>query len=106
MRAREMPAISSTAERKAASLTCDGFVKPQIFRTNCRDAARISSSVTGGSKLNSVLMLLHMSRTCGYNETHEIIRDPSRCQGSCPARANAGGRTAINVIQLHFGRVQ
>jgi pantetheine-phosphate adenylyltransferase len=37
------------------------LVKPLIFLTNWIDAARISSSVTGGSKLNSGLMLLHMA---------------------------------------------
>jgi hypothetical protein len=30
------------------------------LRTNCSEAARISSSVTGGSKLNRSLMLRHM----------------------------------------------
>ena len=38
----------------------DGLVKPLSLRTNCRADARISSSVAGGSKLNSVLMFLHM----------------------------------------------
>src|SRR6185295_7927728 len=56
-----MAAISSTAVSNAASLTFDGLLKPLILRTNCSDAARISSSVTGGAKLNSGLMLLHMS---------------------------------------------
>ena len=32
----------------------DGLAKPLTFRTNCSDAARISSSVTGGSKLNAI----------------------------------------------------
>jgi hypothetical protein len=36
------------------------LLKPLIFLTNCSDAARISSSVAGGSKLNNVLMFLHM----------------------------------------------
>ena len=31
------------------------------WRTNCSDAARTSSSVAGGSKLNSVLILRHMA---------------------------------------------
>ena len=47
----ETPATSSTAARNAASFAFDGLVNPLIFLTNCRDAARISSSVTGGSKL-------------------------------------------------------
>src|SRR5713101_9586503 len=56
----ETAAISSTAARNAASLAFDGLLKPLTFRTNCSEAARISSSVTGGSKLKRVLMFLHM----------------------------------------------
>src|ERR1700721_2829628 len=55
----EIFAISSTAPSNAASFACDGLLKPVIFRTNCSDAARTSSGVTGGSKLNSVLIFLH-----------------------------------------------
>ena len=44
----------------AGSLVLDGAVNPLSLRTNCNDAARISSSVAGGWKLNSVLMLRHM----------------------------------------------
>jgi hypothetical protein len=51
-----MAAISSTAVENAASLICDGFVKPLILRTNCSEAAWISSSVAAGSKLKRVLM--------------------------------------------------
>jgi hypothetical protein len=32
------------------------------LRTNCTDAARISSSVAGGSKLNNVRMFRHMDQ--------------------------------------------
>jgi len=56
----EIAAISSTAARKAASLAFDGLLKPLTFLTNCNETARISSSVTGGWKLKSVLMLLHI----------------------------------------------
>jgi hypothetical protein len=35
-------------------------LKPLSLRTNCKEAARISASVAGGSKLNKVRMLLHM----------------------------------------------
>jgi len=56
----EVLATSSTAERKAASFAFDGLLKPLTFLTNCKAAARTSSSVTGGSKLNRVLMFLHM----------------------------------------------
>ena len=57
----EILATSSTAPKNAASFTFDGVLKPLIFLTNCSEAARISDSVTGGSKLNRVLMFLHMS---------------------------------------------
>jgi hypothetical protein len=52
-------AISSTAARNATSLAFDGLLKPLTFRTNCNEAARVSSAVTGGSKLKRVLMFLH-----------------------------------------------
>src|SRR6201995_2510810 len=52
---------SSTARLNAASLACDGLPKPESLRTNCSAEARISSSVAGGSKLNSVLMFRHMT---------------------------------------------
>jgi hypothetical protein len=51
---------SSTAAINAASFIFAGLVNPLIFLTNCSDAARISSSVTGGSKLKSVLMFRHI----------------------------------------------
>jgi hypothetical protein len=57
---RAAAATSSTARLNASSFVFDGLVKPLIFRTNCSEAARTSSSVTGGSKLNSGLMLRHM----------------------------------------------
>src|ERR1700761_8798448 len=57
-----MTATSSTASSKTRSFAFDGFVKPQILRTNWSEAARISASVTGGSKLNSVRMFRHMGR--------------------------------------------
>ena len=52
---------SSTARSNASSFALDGLVNPQIFLTNWSDASRISASVAGGSKLNSVLMFLHMA---------------------------------------------
>jgi hypothetical protein len=49
-------------------LAFDGLAKPLSFRTNCNEAALASSGVTGGSKLKSVLMFLHMgSRRDGAN---------------------------------------
>lgn len=59
-RVLEAFATSSTAAKNTASLAFDGLLKPLTFRTNCSAAALISSSVTGGSKLNSGLMFLHM----------------------------------------------
>src|SRR5947208_8629713 len=56
-------AISSTAARNAASLAFDGLLKPLTLRTNCNEAARISSSVAGGSKLKRLLMFLHICVT-------------------------------------------
>src|SRR6266480_6453452 len=56
-------AISSTAARNAASLAFDGLLKPLTLRTNCSEAARISSSVAGGSKLKRLLMFLHICVT-------------------------------------------
>src|ERR1700737_81601 len=55
-------ATSSMAAANDASLAFDGLLKPVIFLTNCSDAARISSSLTGGSKLKRVLIFLHIER--------------------------------------------
>jgi len=55
----EIPVIASTAAWKAASFAFDGLLNPLIFLTNWSAAARISSFVTGGSKLNRVLIFLH-----------------------------------------------
>ena len=60
IRTRVVVATSSTARLNAASFALDGTLKPLSFLTNCNEASRISSSVAGGSKLNRVLMLLHM----------------------------------------------
>ena len=51
------------------------FVKPLSFRTNWSEAARISSSVTGGSKLKSVLMLRHIAGPPGSRRT-KVPRAP------------------------------
>ncbi len=78
-------AIASTAARNAASLAFDGEFMPLTLRTNCNEAARISSSVAGGSKLKSVLMFLHIS-----------VEDPSllqRSHSSILFSLIVGGRT-------------
>src|ERR1700675_1205406 len=56
----ETAAISSTAAKNRGSFTFDGLWIPLIFRTNWSEDARISSEVTGGSKLKRVLMFLHI----------------------------------------------
>src|SRR5262249_25664338 len=53
-------ATSSIAARNACSFAFEGLLKPLILRTNCNDAAWISSPVTGGSKLKRFLIFLHM----------------------------------------------
>src|SRR6478672_4211309 len=60
---RAVADTSSMARSKAAAFALEGALKPLNFRTNCSDAARISSSVAGGSKLNRVLMFLHMTHS-------------------------------------------
>src|SRR5205085_11283742 len=60
-------ATLSTARLKAASFARDGRVDPLSLRTNCTAAARISSSLAGGAKLASVLMLRHMPVLLGLN---------------------------------------
>ncbi len=45
--------------QECALVSLRRFVRPVIFRTNWSEAARISSAVTGGSKLKRVLMFLH-----------------------------------------------
>ena len=59
----EIPAMASTAVRNEASLVFDGLLKPLIFLTNWSEAARISSALTGGSKLKRVLIFLHIAKT-------------------------------------------
>jgi hypothetical protein len=49
----------STARANASRFATDGAVNPLILRTYCSAAARISSPVDGGSKLNSTRMFLH-----------------------------------------------
>ena len=56
----EISAISSTAARNEASFPFDGLLKPLIFLTNWSEAARISTAVTGGSKLKRGLIFLHI----------------------------------------------
>src|SRR5437879_2868501 len=73
-----MPAISSTAERNEPSFAFECLVKPLIFLTNCSEAARTSSSVTGGSKLKSVLIFLHIRVDLNVVKVQRIVTAPVR----------------------------
>src|SRR5260370_3885427 len=67
-RRAEIAATSSTAARNEASLALDGLLKPVIFLTNCSEAARTSSALTGGSKLKRVLIFLHIQHDLQQHE--------------------------------------
>src|ERR1700722_14272880 len=92
-RRAEAAVISSTAASNWAWLAWEGLVKPLILRTNCSEALRISSSVSGGSKLKSIFMFRHMGthlwifrhagarlrcplvlRTCRFDSTLQLSR--------------------------------
>lgn len=72
----------ATARLNTSRLADDGAANPLIFLTNCRAAARISSSAAGGSKLYRVLMFLHTvcsplwvpTSRCHYNTSHSLPR--------------------------------
>src|SRR5258708_23666791 len=66
----DTPATSSTAAKNTPSFAFDGLLKPLIFLTNCSEAARTSSSVTGGSKLKSVLIFRHIGVTSGLLDAY------------------------------------
>jgi hypothetical protein len=82
-RVLDADATWSTAARNAASLTFDGLLKPLTFLTNCSAAERISSSVAGGSKLNRVLMFLHMSATSMFQSRRLQSLCPTISAGPC-----------------------
>src|SRR5262245_32073637 len=81
---RAASATSSTARSKAAWFALEGRVKPLNLRTNCREDARISSSVAGGLKLWSVLMLRHMTSLANF--AHECLLYPDRAAQTEKAR--------------------
>src|SRR5580698_7052964 len=56
----ETSVILSIASKNTFSFAFEGLLKPVIFLTNWSEAARTSSSVTGGSKLKSILIFLHI----------------------------------------------
>ena len=92
----------STARANASSFALEGLVKPLSFRTNCSEDARISSSVAGGAKLCSVLMLRHMRISFSAHPTAASRafggrgRRPSsrgrRSRRRAPSRARRRGR--------------
>jgi hypothetical protein len=83
-------AISSMAAAKAASFAFDGLANPLIFRTNCSDAARTSSDVTGGSKLKSGRMFLHMAVTSVFRYALIIGAELARQHPHFPRRLEMG----------------
>ena len=97
-RARDAAATSSTARANAASFATEGAADPLIFLTYCRAAARISSSVAGGSKLYSVLMFLHTSLTSRFRPRPcgpDILsrRSPGRPRSRSRDRRAGGSET-------------
>src|SRR6266404_4420408 len=81
---------SATARSNASALACDGLLKPDSFLTNCSAEAWISSSVAGGSKLNSVLMLRHIY----------FLRPPVPLRGQTQGRSTEG-KTYIADLFWH-----
>jgi hypothetical protein len=79
------------AARNAASFAFEGLLKPLIFLTYCRDAARTSSGVTGGSKLNSILMFRHMRKT---SVTILVLR---RVSVAADTRTGMGGTLSSHI---------
>src|SRR6202035_2127680 len=76
----ETAATSSTAARKAGSFAFEGLLKPLIFLTYWSEAARTSSSVTGGSKLNSILIFRHIPRPQFMESPTTVILNCERIQ--------------------------
>ena len=79
---------STIARLNASSFALDGLLKPLNLRTNCSAEARISVSVAGGSKLNSVLMLRHMT----FSFRRMIKQLPEREVTAAPWPARQSGR--------------
>ncbi len=84
--------MSCTARSNASAFVCDGLVNPEIFRTNCRLAFRISSSVAGGSKLKSGRILRHMRAPSAPLGDRPPLCDPHA------HRAQVSRRQVLDVI--------
>jgi hypothetical protein len=81
----EAAATSSIAVLNASSFAFDGLLKPLILRTNWSEAARISSSFTGGSKLKRVLIFLHIGCITWLLDEDCIARVAVKDAGETPA---------------------
>src|SRR6202011_2569609 len=109
-RRRAEAVTSATARSNASALACDGLLKPESFLTNCSAEAWISSSVAGGSKLNSVLMLRHICLLLcpirGSLSTRTVHESKTYIAGSFWHRMDAAftprhGRVPANQRVLH-----
>src|SRR4051795_1219466 len=89
----EAAATAATARSNASALTREGFVAPLILRTYWSAAAAISSSVAGGSKLESGRMFLHMA--CSLRAAGRFRNGPAQrlLAGPGPGHAGACGGT-------------
>src|SRR5829696_8388889 len=90
---RAASVTSSTARSKAAAFARDGVLKPESLRTNCSAEARTSSSVAGGSKLNSVRMLRHIVSLLAPGRGHSFA-GPSLADLRALATAQGSGVAA------------
>ena len=100
----EIAAIPSTAARNAVSFAFDGLLKPLTFRTNCSEAARISSSVTGGAKLKRVLIFRHISVASVYwgRDASSSLRDNLRELEKIAPRITEKGESAADDGEVEW----
>lgn len=87
-------ATSSTALLKASSFARDGRVAPLSFRTNWTAAARISSSLAGGSMFARDLIFLHIA---GLLEGSHARSDAGRC-----ISRNGAPHSGVAAVGLGF----
>ncbi len=65
--------MSATALSKTSSLCAAGFVNPEIFLTNWRAAASMSSSGAGVAPSLSLLIDRHMCRNLGPGAWIQLV---------------------------------
>jgi hypothetical protein len=99
-RVAEISAISSTAAKNEASFAFDGLLNPVIFLTNWIEADRISSAVTGGSKLKRGLMFLHMGELGVRRSAFSV-----RCSAAFGVQRSDVQRSALTKVLLQYQRV-